>query len=67
MTLKEYLEENKVDLIEDDQEFMETEYNAVRDYCEGKSFSISEEAIKTIESRGMKWAYDKWMEGECHE
>ena len=32
MTLKEYLEENKVDQIEDDQEFMEAEYNAVRDY-----------------------------------
>ena len=67
MTLKKYLEENKVDQIEDDQEFMEAEYNAVRDYCGGKSFSISEEDIKTIENRGLKWAYDEWMEGECHE
>ena len=67
MTLKEFIEENKIDQIEDDQEFMEAEYCAVRDYCEGKSFSISEEDIKTIESRGLRWAYDEWMEGECHE
>ena len=34
MSLVKYLEENEIDRIEDDQEFMEAEHDAIQTYCE---------------------------------
>lgn len=57
MSLKKYLEDNKIDLIKGDQEFMEAEYNAVQTYCEICGYSITEEDLSVIKSRGLEESY----------
>lgn len=52
MSLRKYLEENKIDQIEDDQEFMEAEYDAIQTYCEICGYLITNADLKTIKSRG---------------
>ncbi len=69
--LLEYLHENKIDQIPDDQEFVEAEYDAVMEYCIERNFNISDEDMKTIISRALEDSFynckeyyvkDLWME-----
>ena len=60
MSLQRYLEEIKIDEIEDDQEFMEAEYNAIQTYCEDCGYSITGDDLDTIRARGLEEAYMEW-------
>ena len=52
MSLVKYLEENEIDRIEDDQEFMEAEHDAIQTYCENCGYCIVDEDLSIIKSRG---------------
>lgn len=64
MSLKKYLEDNGIDQIEDDQEFMEEEYNAIQTYCENCGYSITADDFKEIKSRGrgLEDSFEHWKE-----
>lgn len=62
MSLRKYLEENRIDQIEDDQEFVEAEHDAIQTYCEICGYSITDEDLKTIKSRGMEECFADWKE-----
>lgn len=49
-----------IDKIEDDQEFMETENDFIRDYCIEHNFALSEENMNEIKNRGMEDAFEFW-------
>lgn len=55
MTLRKYLLYQKIDQIEDDEEFCQKEFEAIRNYC--KKNLLTEEDVKEIESRG----YEKYQ------
>ena len=46
--------------IEDDQRYMEEEYEAVRDYCEKKNFELTDDEVSTIRSLGMESWIETW-------
>lgn len=48
--------------IEDDAEFMEAEYNQVRDYCERKEFDLNEDDLSTLRSIGLESWLENWKE-----
>ena len=50
MSLKEYLVQNKVDEIEDDEEFCEREYDLIGEYLQNNI--ASEEDVEEVERRG---------------
>ena len=62
MSLKEYLIRNKVDDIEDDAEFMETEYNVIHSYCEICSYILKPDDITIIKNRGLADSYENWID-----
>ena len=62
MSLRKYLEDNKIDQIEDDQEFMEEEYNAIQTYCEICGYSITDEDLEIIKSRGLEDSFINWKQ-----
>lgn len=64
MSLKKYLEDNGIDQIEDDQEFMEAEYNAIQTYCENCGYCITSDDLNTIRSRGrgLEDSFEHWKE-----
>ena len=51
-TLRELLAE--VDKIEDDEEFMRTEFETVAEYCREKHFKLSNEDKRIIAARGLE-------------
>lgn len=50
MALSQYLKDEKIDQIEDDQEFCHKEYEAIVNYF--LEFEVTEEDIKELEARG---------------
>lgn len=64
MSLKKYLDDNGIDQIEDDQEFMEVEYDAIQTYCENCGYSITSEDLMEIKSRGrgLYDSFEHWKE-----
>lgn len=62
MSLVKYLKENKIDEIEDDEEFEEIEYNAIQTYCEICGYSITNEDLMEIRSRGLEESYANWKD-----
>ena len=46
--------------IEDDQKYMEEEFEAVRDYCIKREFKLSEDEMKTIKSIGLEDWIEEW-------
>lgn len=62
MSLKKYLEDNKIDSIKDDQEFVEVEYDAVQTYCEICGYLISNEDLEIIRSRELEENYINWKQ-----
>lgn len=52
MSLKQYLKDCKIDQIEDDQEFMEAEYDAIQEYCEYCGYCITADDFEIVKSRG---------------
>ena len=61
-TLAEIITEERIDDIEDDQEFCEAENELIREYCINKNFRLSKEDLRTIRSRGLSGAIDAWKE-----
>lgn len=62
MSLKKYLKDNGIDHIEDDQEFMEEEYNAIQTYCKICGYSITDDDLKVIKSRGLEDSFINWKQ-----
>ncbi len=62
MSLRKYLDENKIDQIEDDQEFVESEYTAIQTYCENCGYVLDQDDIEVIKDRGLKTSFDFWKE-----
>ena len=62
MSLITYLKENEIDDIEDDQEFMEVEYDAVRTYCEICGYVITTVDLEIVKSRGLEESFINWKE-----
>lgn len=62
VSLRKYLADNRIDQIEDDQEFMESEYNAVQTYCEIIEYLITDDDLETIKSRGLEESFINWKE-----
>lgn len=62
MSLRKYLEDNKIDQIENDQEFMEAEYNAIQTYCENCGYSITEADLNIVKSRGLEDSFINWKQ-----
>ena len=54
MSLVKYLEENEIDRIEDDQEFMEAEHDAIQTYCENCGYCIVDEDLSIINPEDWK-------------
>lgn len=69
MSLKKYLEDNGIDQIEDDQEFMEAEYNAIQTYCENCGYCITADDLMEIKSRGrgLKDSFINWKQIYVHD
>ena len=47
-SLRNYIADTKIDDIEDDQEFMEAEFEAVLDYCRDKHFLMTRDEMKGL-------------------
>lgn len=62
MSLAEYLKENQIDDIGDDQEFMDAEYNAVRTFCEIYGYSLTDADLKTVKSRELEESFGNRQE-----
>lgn len=62
MSLKKYMEDNKIDQTKDDQEFMEVEYETIQTYCEICGYSITEADLNIIKSRGLEESYLEWKQ-----
>lgn len=62
MSLRKYLEDNKIDQIKDDQEFVDAEYDAIQAYCEMCGYSITEDDLEVIQSRGLEESFINWKE-----
>ena len=62
MSLRKYLEDNKIDEIEDDQKFEETEYTAIQTYCENCDYILGSDDISVIKGRGLEDSFDFWKE-----
>ena len=60
MLLAEYLKKMKIDDIEDDQEFMDAEYHAVRAYCDIYGYSVTDADMETIRARGLEETFENW-------
>ena len=52
----------ELSFIEDDQKYMETEFEAVRDFCEERNFQLSEDEKNTIKSIGLEDWIEDWRE-----
>lgn len=61
-SLRNYIADMKIDDIEDDQEFMEAEHDAVFDYCHDKRFLMSRDDMKVIRARGLLNEFYEWSE-----
>ena len=62
VSLRKQLEDSKVDQIEDDQEFVEAEYDVIQTYCEICGYSITEDDLIIIKSRGLEECFMDWQE-----
>lgn len=51
-----------VDKIKDDQEFCETEYNIIHDYCAEHDYILCKDDLAVIESRGLMESFECWKE-----
>ena len=50
---------NELSSIIDDQEYMEKEFEVVREYCNERNFELSEDELKTIKTIGLEdWIAD---------
>lgn len=62
MSLRKYLRNNKIDQVENDQEFKEAEYNAVQTYCEICAYLLSSEDLEIIKDRQLEKDFLNWKE-----
>lgn len=62
MSLKKYLEDNQIDQIEDDGQFVEEEYTAIQTYCENCGYVLDSDDISVIKGRGLGDNFDFWKE-----
>ena len=50
----------ELSFIEDDQKYMETEFESVREFCEERNFQLSEDEKNTIKSIGLEDWIEDW-------
>lgn len=62
MSLVRYLKRNRIDDMENDQEFMEAEYHAVWEYCEACGYLLTDADLETIKSLGLEESFTSWKE-----
>ena len=62
MSLAGYLKALKIDDIEDDQEFMDAEYNAIHAFCKICGYSLRDADLETVKYRGMEECFISWQE-----
>jgi len=62
MSLRKYLEKNKLDQIENDQEFEEAEYTTIQTYCENCGYVLGSDDIAVIKGRGYGKVLSFWKE-----
>lgn len=62
MSLREYLEDNKIDQIEDDQKFEEAEYTTIQTYCEDCGYILGSDDISVIKGRRLEDSFEFWKE-----
>ena len=67
MSLRKYLKVNKINQIEDGQEFEEAEYTAIQTYCENCGYIIGSDDIAIIKERGLENSYDFWRDNYVHD
>lgn len=60
MSLTAYINNLAVDQIENDAEFIETEYITVQDYCQKHNFCLSDNDINEIRNRGLEESLYNW-------
>lgn len=63
--LSELLKE--VDLIDDDEKFMETEYDTIHEYCRKHKYQLNESDMETIGGRGLEESYTTWKQAYIEE
>ena len=51
----------ELSFIEDDQKYMEAEFESVREFCEERNFQLSEDEKNTIKSIGLEDWIEDWM------
>lgn len=64
--LSKLLEET-VDQIEDDEKFMETEYDIIHQYCREHRYQLTESDMATIVGRGLECSYTTWKRAYIEE
>lgn len=62
MSLRKYLEDNGIDKIKDDQEFVEAEYDAIQTYCKICGYIITDADLEAIKSRGLEESFINWKQ-----
>lgn len=60
MSLRDYLEANQIDKIEDDQQFQDAEYTAIQTYCEDGGYILNPEDLIVIKNRGLGESFEFW-------
>lgn len=59
-TLRHYIDLLGVDDIEDDQKFVEAEYEAIHDYCLNHKFLLTEDDMRVVYERGLVECFEDW-------
>ena len=60
MLLADYLEENNINNIVDDYDFMLEEYEAIHNYCVDHDYILSNDDMEIIKDRGFLGHFDMW-------
>jgi len=50
--------------IEDDEEYIEAEHDAVQQYCEDHNYKMTDDEMETIRVFGYEESFDIWVEFE---
>lgn len=58
---------NTVDCIDNDAEFMETEYNTIHEYCRKHKYQLDKIDMETIIQRGLEYNYTTWKQAFIEE
>lgn len=57
----------KVDLIDNDEKFMEAEYDMIHKYCRKQRYQLNKSDMETIIERGLEESYTTWKQAYTEE